>query len=1603
MIEPFSAFWSGQFLAGVIGNVLASRIDARGMAALERTRRESRQRARPYNHHLQRAIWWAFLASGVIECDWCLERMGVPWRGLGQLKRLPARLDERKRTLLVLEKRLERRLDFPLISDTTESEVAPGRGGIVAAALEDVLPLADVVATPPDALAEIDERATEWFLRLARELSKPDELPSELELLVREGLPAKRPVDERPRWFQLARELFLDRLTTDESAWVALQVSVLAVEHGQRGSAPSIDVLEQELKARKAELEATFEERFTELNGWLGQQLAEADATLKTAVTDLKEHLDDRLASLRPLLTSLDTDELKGMIDDLRSFSRSARSAQKFGQHFGRDASVATEQRLDEVMRSPLVGRDQSLDQLDRFLGERKAGSLVVAGPSGSGKTVLLARWVREHHLKDAFIAYHFVNPDAREATITATGCWDNLLRQVLAYHGEQPGELAARVRSRADLMALLSRQAHADEPLVIVVDGLDEIEWPDPARRPESPFYLPLPTGVFVIASTRLEERDFLDPKAWEHDEIVRLTSDLDWGAIREWLTQAGDGELAQYANEPQLLEQLAEKSGGLPIYLNYKIDDMLCAARAGEDVSAVVADAPSGLVGLIEKEFLDLARDESDESILRLFDYLAAARGPLANNDLQELFGISERRVRGLKWRFRRWLRTLADNANGHSVSFQHPAIAAAYAASPAFKDEVADARRELRKYCENWREHGGTYAPRYLLDYLHEQVVRADDNPADARWAIVNLAEDEEFLNRQTDALCDEPALPLRLLVAGFVAALELGEISVAIRLLDKNAKRWQALSETNPLDALRRDRAGEAIELASLRNEPSKTLWLLLVAGELEARGDDEGVERALERLSSTEKVVPWPDTELLVAVLAWVGGVLADPRLVMAARPSGQYPSFSDGLVELARVAAATGRFDAALESARAIDRGAERVRALAGVARAQAAAGADASSSLAAAITTASAIDSVDERVAALAEIARTQTSTGIAASSTLDAAIANARSISDARSRVKALADLAQTQVMAAADPNATIKEAVKAARSVEDAASRVSALVDIARAQAATEADASKTIDTAILAARSIDNINKRRWAMLDVVRAQAAAGQFAEARASADSFGADTHDLALIEIVRAQAAAERVKAALEYCRSIKNAGMFVQALTAVARAQATAGEDATGTLEEACATASSIGNAFGRVVALAEVATAQVVAGADARPTLETALQTPRDHDLSSERVSALVELARAQLRVKTDASTALEAASSTAHSIDDLDERGWAMAELALAQAEAGHFEAAVARAALIDDPDDRIEALAEVIRAQSAVGTCTGLSLDAVFGDVREELDENDAARLLCVVQAVTGQFEAARETALSIDDPWSRPWALTDVTRAQAALGQYEAAICTAESIEDAAIQVSALADIARAQVAAGRDPASPLAAANSLARSIDAPLLRLWTLGVVAQAQAIARVDAAPTLEAALVSARLVEEARQDVQEPVLYPPLMTGVQFHAALATVQAAASQFEAALTTARSINDVSNREEAVAEVARAQAAAAMFDEAIETTGMITDNFVRAHTLREVTQAQAITGTSPISSLRQIASTSVTNDTWIALAIAYPQHAQEVVEVL
>ena len=65
--------------------------------------------------------------------------------------------------------------------------------------------------------------------------------------------------------------------------------------------------------------------------------------------------------------------------------------------------------------------------------------------------------------------------------------------------------------------MALLSRQAHADEPLVIVVDGLDEIEWPDPARRPESPFYLPLPTGVFVIASTRLEERDFLDPKAWE------------------------------------------------------------------------------------------------------------------------------------------------------------------------------------------------------------------------------------------------------------------------------------------------------------------------------------------------------------------------------------------------------------------------------------------------------------------------------------------------------------------------------------------------------------------------------------------------------------------------------------------------------------------------------------------------------------------------------------------------------------------------------------------------------------------------------------------------------------------------------------------------------------------------------------------------------------------------------------------------------------------------------------------------------------------------------------------------------------------------------
>jgi hypothetical protein len=248
-----------------------------------------------------------------------------------------------------------------------------------------------------------------------------------------------------------------------------------------------------------------------------------------------------QLDALRQSLVPLEPGEAERLAEELRGLHERLKRADELADDdFAAAARYAVEERVDELTAAAFVGRDALADDLDRFVGERPSGSLLLAGPSGSGKSAFLARWVRKHHAKNAFVAYHFVSQDKPDHTAGPEQCWKNLVRQVLAYHVLTPRQLGARVSDRDDLFKLLERTAERRRPLVVVVDGLDELEW---QKWPQSPFPRQLPDGVYVIASTRLGEEPFLRPEAWHYDRLLELPGGLDAAAIGRWLQQAGDG----------------------------------------------------------------------------------------------------------------------------------------------------------------------------------------------------------------------------------------------------------------------------------------------------------------------------------------------------------------------------------------------------------------------------------------------------------------------------------------------------------------------------------------------------------------------------------------------------------------------------------------------------------------------------------------------------------------------------------------------------------------------------------------------------------------------------------------------------------------------------------------------------------------------------------------------------------------------------------------------------------------------------------------------------------------------------------------------------
>jgi hypothetical protein len=302
------------------------------------------------------------------------------------------------------------------------------------------------------------------------------------------------------------------------------------------------------------------------------------------------------------------------------------------------------------------VGRDFLFAAIDAALEDPgfPAGYIVIQGEPGIGKTALIAqlvqRWSCVHHFNVASLGIR-----------SAQAFLENTCAQLIVRYGLDHATVPPSASQDGGFLLRLLTEASADpanHPVVVLVDALDESEG-EALPAGANQLFLPptLPTGVFVIASTREEtdQRLLVEPRVdlYLRDEDPRNLHDVRT-YIRSFVVAHPDvrNRIENVGlTEDAFVDLLTAKSQGNFMYLVHVLRDVregMIPANTPDDVH----NLPQGLRAYYRRHWREMRSNDEDrfaryeQPVLCL---LATVREPVS---LAELITWTKQ-----LWSRRRW----------------------------------------------------------------------------------------------------------------------------------------------------------------------------------------------------------------------------------------------------------------------------------------------------------------------------------------------------------------------------------------------------------------------------------------------------------------------------------------------------------------------------------------------------------------------------------------------------------------------------------------------------------------------------------------------------------------------------------------------------------------------------------------------------------------------------------------------------------------------------------------------------------------------------------------------------------------------------------
>lgn len=650
MAEPVAAVTWGavQVLPSMVGfalSVAANQVDPR--QALRSLRARLRHEARPVNHDLLRAFRDAQLhAARMVVQDWKRRSRDDPDYHAATANAIAQGLRAERGRLIKK-------------AEWTGWLTDPG----LPEALDRVIGERDRGA--PAGLRQVQEEAmATWLVWLCHE-------PRHVEAGHRrpgfDAFLAFLCDPERGNWFGLVHLCFVETVKTDDRVRTALFLDLFAETLDRIPSAADIEAaMAPHLAALGVQLDR-IEQAQAEMRQAVLARIDGATDDVLDAVLGVQRRLD-RWEALAGAQTDL-ADTLAAQVQAL-----TAAADPRLTGKAARDQMAL----LMAALPPAVVGRQNLFDTLDARTEGAEPTLTLIAAPAGVGKSTALADWTRSRHRRGRFVAAFFfreVLPKGRSAVLTRiNAALTHLVVELSAYHGRPVPPLREdRDLLLAHLTGLLTDPGRAAEPLVILLDGLDEAE----ATFPETTWAVreALPDHVHVIVAGRQNTPDsrFSSFRAWDEliDDVddpadrdrfgARLTVEPlpDASAVETLILARGLARPDRMADDARAV--LAD-SEGVPLFIDLILEEVEGAVAAGRPPAEAWAQAlgPTDLdpgsrpeetpIGrYIDRRFQalrehpDITREDARlVALARLFHALAIAPGWLPRSHLVWLANI-------------------------------------------------------------------------------------------------------------------------------------------------------------------------------------------------------------------------------------------------------------------------------------------------------------------------------------------------------------------------------------------------------------------------------------------------------------------------------------------------------------------------------------------------------------------------------------------------------------------------------------------------------------------------------------------------------------------------------------------------------------------------------------------------------------------------------------------------------------------------------------------------------------------------------------------------------------------------------------------------